>query len=88
MAEVKGARLAAERELSEENPAGQLTAEQIRRLVLGLRDIVAVLADADPKLKAQVYAELGITITFEPGSRIVVAEARPASTTERVGEGT
>ena len=88
MAEVKGARLEAERELSEANQGGQLKAEQIHQLVLGLWDVAAVLADANPKRKADVYAQPGITIIFEPGSRLVVAEARPAWARERVGEGT
>ena len=43
-----------------------------------LKDIPAIMADADPKLKAKVYSDLGIKITYEPGSRIVVAEARLA----------
>ncbi len=88
MAEVKGARLAAERELSEADPDGQFTAEQIRDLVVSLKDIPTVLADADPKAKADLYAEMGLSITYEPGSRIVIAEARPACATGCVGGGT
>jgi len=40
-----------------------LTKEQIRRLVFELRDIATVLATADPKDKAVVYAELGVRVT-------------------------
>ena len=40
-----------------------------------LRDIVAVLANADPRLKAEVYAELGVSITYNHEKRLVVAEA-------------
>ena len=36
---------------------------RIKRLVLQLRDITAVLTDADPKVKGEVYAELGVDIT-------------------------
>jgi hypothetical protein len=39
-------------------PGDTLTKAQIRKLVLSLRDITAVLAEADPKFKAEVYAEL------------------------------
>jgi hypothetical protein len=41
-----------------------------------LKDIASVLADADPKLKAEAYAELGISVTFDPVTRIVSAESR------------
>jgi hypothetical protein len=49
-----------------------------------------MLAEADPKLKAAVYADLGITLTYRPEDRVVVAESRPvaACTNERVGGGT
>ena len=43
----------------------------------GLKDISSVLADADPKLKAQLYEELGITVRYDPSTRIVVAQSRP-----------
>jgi hypothetical protein len=66
-----------------------MTKAQIRALVLGLRDITAVLADADPKLKAEVYAELGVNTTYDPERRLVSVTAGPSPcTTERVGEGT
>ena len=39
-------------------------------------------------MKAKVYAELGIRITYEPGQRLVVAEARLACTPGGVGGGT
>ena len=83
--EVKGVRIAAERELAGLSNEGPLTVEEIRALVLALKDIPKVLADADPKLKAKIYAELGIRIIYEPGSRVVVAEARPTCTTGGVG---
>jgi hypothetical protein len=44
-------------------------------LVDALKDIGAVLADADPKLQAQLYEELGITVRYDPPTRIVVAQA-------------
>lgn len=85
MAEVKGAQLAAERELAQASSDGPLSTDEVRRLVDSLKDIPQVLADADPKLKAKVYSELGVRITYEPGNRLVVAEARLACTTGGVG---
>jgi site-specific DNA recombinase len=69
IAEVKGAQLAAERELAQTRSDGQLMAEEVRQLVRSLKDIPKVLADSDPKLKAKVYGELGVRIAYEPGER-------------------
>ena len=77
ISEVQGERLRAERELGLAQPQGQLTKKQIRALVSSLRDIALVLATAHPKLKAEAYAELGISVTFDPVTRIVSAESRP-----------
>jgi hypothetical protein len=68
-------------------PQDQLTKKQIRTLVASLRDISSVLATADSKLKAEVYAELGVTVKYDPLNRIITAESRPegACRTERVG---
>jgi hypothetical protein len=90
MSEVQGERLKAEREIGVEQPAGQLTRKQIRALVASLKDIAAVLATADPKLKAEVYEELGITVKYDPTRRLVSVESRPPSacTTVSVGGGT
>jgi hypothetical protein len=90
MSEVQGERLKAEREIGVAQPAGQLTKKQIRALVASLKDIAAVLATADPKLKAEVYEELGITVKYDPTRRLVSVESRPPSacTTVSVGGGT
>lgn len=39
--------------------------------------ITKVLATADPKLKAEVYEELSVSITYEPDRRVVIAQATP-----------
>ena len=87
MAEVQGERLRAERELGAVSANGKLTKEQIRRLVLQLKDIAAVLASADPKDKAEVYAELGVRVSYDPHRHVIGVTAGPC-TTERVGGGT
>ncbi len=60
-----------------------MTKEQIRRLVVELRDIVTVLATADPKDKAEVYAELGVRVAYDHHRRVIGVTAGP-STTARV----
>ena len=87
MAEVQGERLRAEGELGAAIPGDRLTKEQIRRMVLQLRDIASVLATADPKLKQEVYRELGVQVHYDPHRHIVSVSAGPC-TTERVGGGT
>lgn len=87
MAEVQGERLRAERELGAAVPGEKMTKDQIRRLVLSLRDIASTLATADPKDKAEIYAELGVQVTYDPAQHLVSVTAGPCST-DRVGGGT
>ena len=86
IAEVQGERQRAERELGGAVPQEQLTVEQVRRLVLSLRDIAKALAKADPNLKAQLYEELGVEVTYDPTRRVIAIGAGPCAT-ERVGGG-
>ena len=84
MADVQGERLRAEAELGASIPGGELTKEEIRALVLKLRDITKVLGRADPKLKQEVYRELGVRVGYDPHRRIISVSAG-SCTTERVG---
>lgn len=68
-------------------PSGQLTSEDIKALVASLRDIAGALRAADPAQKAEVYAELGITVIYHPDRRFLV-EARPRVVDIGVGGGT
>ena len=87
MSEVQGERLRAEREPGAAVPEQQLTRDQIRSLVLSLKDISAQLRKADLRLKAQIYAELGVRVAYDPHQRVIRVSAGPCST-ERVGGGT
>ena len=86
MAEVQGERLRAEQELGATIPGDKLTKSQVRALVLSLRDIAAVLRTADPKLKAEVYAELGVEVTYDPEHRKVLVSAGPNRVQQNVSE--
>ena len=68
-------------------PGGKLTKSQARALVEALRDIVDVLAEADPEDKADLYAELGVSLTYHTDGRVAV-EALPVWVQVRVGGGT
>jgi hypothetical protein len=56
-------------------PRAPMTRDQIASIVTALGDILAVLKDADPADKAEIYTQLGLRLTYQPGQRIVRAEA-------------
>jgi site-specific DNA recombinase len=88
MREVQGERLEAERALAGAAPDEEpLTVDQVRALLRGIRDAVELLGRADPKIKAQVYDELGIRASYDPHRKVVRVRARPCRT-DRVGGGT
>ena len=43
----------------------------------GLHHLAQVIRDADPRDKAEIYSQLGLRLTYHPGKRAVLAEARP-----------
>ncbi len=59
----------------------------MRALVTSLKDIAAVLSTADPKLKAEVYNELGISLICDHDRRVIRFESRPESPWARVSVG-
>ena len=77
MAEVQPQRIVAEARLRQGSGRQRMTAEGITRVVASLRDLMGVLAAADPADKAQIYSQLGLALTYGPGSQTVRAEARP-----------
>ena len=82
-----GSTVAAQAHLGRVVPGGKLRKSQARALVEALRDIVDVLADADPADKAELYAELGVSPTYHTDGRVAV-EALPRGVQVRVGGGT
>ena len=80
MKETQARRALAEARLT--RPAGKrqrMTEEEIMSLVTEISRITQALRNADPADKAQVYGRLGLTLTYHPNEKRVVAEARPAS---------
>jgi site-specific DNA recombinase len=49
--------------------------EQIHYIVTTLTDITQVIHDADPRDKAEIHSQLGLT--YHPGKTAVLVEARP-----------
>ena len=52
-----------------------------------LRDIVGVLAAADPEDKSELYAQLGVSLSYDPAGTVTV-QAHPRGVTIGVGGGT
>jgi site-specific DNA recombinase len=77
IAETQRERKSLERQLGNSVPGGELTSNEVQALVKALRDIVDVLATAEPADKAELYNELGISLRYDPtGSVAVMAEPR------------
>lgn len=88
MRDVQAERVAAERALGAETPAAaHLSPAQIKTLIQGIGDAVRMIGGADTALKARLYGDLGITLTYQPERAVVLVEARPW-TSECVGGGT
>jgi hypothetical protein len=68
----------------------RLSREQLKYIVTTLTDITRVIHEADPRDKAEIYSQLGLRLTYQPGKAAVLVEARlaPASVCVRfVSEG-
>jgi site-specific DNA recombinase len=55
--------------------APSMTREEIASVVAALSDLLTVLRRADPADKAEIYAHLGLRLVYQPGDRLVRAEA-------------
>jgi site-specific DNA recombinase len=90
IAEVRAERERASAVLQDSTPAPALTKAEIKAMVQGMWDIAKALRTAAPDDKAEVYRELGIKVRYEPGDRVIIAQAggSDACSTERVGGGT
>jgi len=49
-----------------------MTPEQVKALVKALRDIVDVLARAEPADRAEFYSQLGISLSYDPDGTVSV----------------
>ena len=87
MAKVQRERRDLETQPGRSVPGGKLTTPQARALVEALKDIVTVLAEADQEDKAELYAELGVNLTYHPEGRVTV-QKKPRGVEVRVGGAT
>ncbi|HVE91401.1 MAG TPA: zinc ribbon domain-containing protein [Actinomycetota bacterium] len=75
IAEVQGERLGAEL-LAQAGGHGKLSREELEQLVRSI-DVRKALRTGSAAAKRDLYAELGITLTFDPKQRVATVEAAP-----------
>jgi site-specific DNA recombinase len=51
-----------------------MTDAQIAKIVDGLGGLLGVLQNADPTDRAEIYARVGLQMTYRPGTQTVIAE--------------
>jgi hypothetical protein len=86
---VKGERAQAEAALAVERATAPRTADELRTLVQALHSVPLALETGDPAIRAAVYAELGMSVKYDPLQQRLIIKSRPAGAcaTERVGGG-
>ena len=62
--------------LAARKPTTRLTEAEIKAIVDKFDDIAAVLHDADPDDKAEIFRQLNLRLTYHPGRRLVEAEVK------------
>jgi len=61
-----------------EAPRPTITRDDIAAHITKLADVLAVHRDADPDDKPDIYIQLGLRLTYQPGDQIVRADVSPA----------
>ncbi|GHJ20290.1 hypothetical protein G3260_001411 [Streptomyces albus] len=61
--------------LSARKATPRLSEEEVRGLVSSVDDLRTALRGAKPQLKAELYAALGLQLTYDPGKATVRVEA-------------
>jgi site-specific DNA recombinase len=78
IAETQVQKLAARAEIRSATGQRRMTKDEIAAIVAALGDLVQVIRDADPADKADLYAQLGLTLTYRPQKRLVEASVTPS----------
>jgi hypothetical protein len=63
------------RAANEKPAAARVTRTEIAELISGIADLVVVVRQASVDDKAEIYRQLGLKLTYEPGKALVRAEA-------------
>ncbi|RSN03136.1 recombinase family protein [Nonomuraea sp. WAC 01424] len=77
MAETQTQRVAAQAQLRQSSGRRRMTREEIHAVMIALGDLVKVIQEADPLDKAELYAQLGLRLTYRPQKQLVEAQVVP-----------
>ena len=77
IAETQAKKVAAQAEIRTATGRHQMSQDEIAAIVTALGDLARVVSRADPADKSEIYAQLGLALTYQPGERLVRATLRP-----------
>jgi site-specific DNA recombinase len=77
IAETQAKKVTAQAEIRTATGRRQMSRDDIAAIVAALADLAQVVCEADPADKADIYAQLNLTLTYQPGQRLVEATVKP-----------
>jgi site-specific DNA recombinase len=77
IAETQAKKVAAQAEIRAATGQRQMAPDDIAAIVAALGDLARVVQDADAADKAEIYTQLGLKLTYQPGRRLVEATIQP-----------
>jgi hypothetical protein len=77
IAETQAEKVTAQAEIRTATGRRQLSRDDLEAIVAAFADIARVVREADPADKAELYAQLKLTLTYQPGQRLVEATVKP-----------
>ncbi|HMD25603.1 MAG TPA: zinc ribbon domain-containing protein [Streptosporangiaceae bacterium] len=77
IAETQARKVTAQAEIRTATGRRQMSRDDIAAIVAALADLAQAVREADPADKADTYAQLNLTLTYQPGQRLVEATVKP-----------
>jgi len=77
IAETQAQKIAAQAQIRAATGQRRMTRDEMAGIVAALGDLVQVIRDADPADKADLYTQLGLTLTYRPQKQLVEATVTP-----------
>jgi site-specific DNA recombinase len=78
IAETQAKKVTAQAEIRAATGRRQMTPDDIATIVAALGDLTHIVHRADPADKAEIYSQLGLTLTYQPDRRLVQAAVKPS----------
>jgi len=77
IAETQAKKVAAQAEIRTATGRRPMSRDEIEGVVTALGDLARVVRAADPEDKADIYAQLRLTLTYQPEEKLVQATIKP-----------